>query len=81
MAPQTLPLPPILAAPVDCFTQAKMRTFLTDEQATRLCRCQRSARNIDCFLDAKHATFLTDDQAMRLCAGTHYFYSDLNCLD
>ncbi|MBI3555789.1 MAG: hypothetical protein HY074_05970 [Deltaproteobacteria bacterium] len=72
---------PKIAPPVDCFNQTKMRTYLNDEQATRLCRCQHSARNVDCFLDAKRTTFLNDEQAVRLCAGVPHYYYDLNCLD
>ena len=79
MTPDDLAPQAKTAAPVDCFKQAKLRTFLNDEQSTRLCHCQHSARNVDCFLDAKRATFLNDEQAMRLCSGGRF--SDLNCLD
>lgn len=78
-SPGRQPPPTAHAAPVNCFNDAKLRTFLDDDQSTRLCRCQHSSKNVECFVQAKQRTFLDDEEAMRLCAGTEY--ADLNCVD
>lgn len=70
-----------VSGPVKCWMSAHRKTSLSDEQAARLCHCQRSDKHVDCYLDAHRNTFLSDEEILTLCSGSGSILNDLDCVE